>query len=320
LREPAAAPPLAGAIHTSRGGPAARSLLRTRHAALAGLLLAVIAGAALFAPLLPYGPYHQDVHTRNVGPSGQHWLGTDQLGRDIFARLAFGARVSSIVALASTMITLSIGIVVGSIAGYLGGRVDAVMMRVVDAMYAFPDLLFAILLSALIKGNLTGTVSGPLGALASVYQSTGGLLGVLLTIGLTSWLTVCRLVRGQILTLKHAEYVDAARCAGASGLSIVRSHLLPNAVAPILVAATLAIPNAVILEAGLSFIGLGVDPPTPSWGTMIADGVNSLESYPYQLWIPAAAIGLALLCLNILGDSVRDALDPLMRRRRWLSS
>jgi len=290
-------------------------VLRTGMTSLAAVILVLIVAAAFLAPLLPYGPFRQDVSSRNAGPSMQHWLGTDQLGRDLFARLAFGARVSSIVAMASTLVALTIGISVGSVAGYLGGRVDAVAMRLVDAMYAFPDLLFAVLLSALIKGNLIGTISGPLGVLASVYHATGGLLGVLLTIGLTSWLTICRLVRGQILALKHAEYVEAARCAGASAPRVVRFHLLPNSIAPIVVAATLAIPNAVILEAGLSFIGLGVDPPTPSWGTMIAEGINSLESYPYQLWIPAVAIGLALLCLNILGDAVRDSFDPLLRRR-----
>lgn len=292
-----------------------RILFRTRITALATLLLLLIAGVALFAPWLPNGPYRQNVLIRNTGPSSQHWLGTDQLGRDLFARLAFGARVSSIVAVASTVVALTIGVTVGSIAGYLGGRADAVIMRIVDAMYAFPDLLFAVLLSALIKGNLSGDVSGPLASLILIYHTTGGLMGVLLTIGFTSWLTVCRLVRGQILSLKHAEYIDAARCAGASGPHIVRFHLLPNTVAPIMVAATLTIPNAVILEAGLSFIGLGVDPPTPSWGTMIVDGINSLESYPYQLWIPAVAIGLTLLCLNILGDATRDTLDPVLQRR-----
>jgi ABC-type dipeptide/oligopeptide/nickel transport system permease subunit len=283
--------------------------------ALATLLLLLILGVAVCAQWLPYGPYRQNVAIRNMGPSTRHWLGTDQLGRDLFARLAFGARVSSIVAVASTLVALTIGVVVGSVVGYLGGRTDAVIMRLVDAMYAFPDLLFAVLLSALIKGNLSVNVSGPLAGLIFLYHATGGLMGVLFTIGLTSWLTVCRLVRGQILSLKHAEYVDAARCAGASGPHIVRVHLLPNTIASIMVAATLAIPNAVILEAGLSFIGLGVDPPTPSWGAMIVDGINSLESYPYQLWIPAVAIGLTLLCLNILGDSIRDTLDPVLRRR-----
>ena len=293
----------------------ARVALRTKVTTLASLMLLLILGVALFAPLLPYGPYRQDVEIRNAGPSVEHWLGTDQLGRDFFARLAFGARVSSIVAVASTLVALTIGVAVGSVAGYLGGRADSVIMRLVDAMYAFPDLLFAVLLSALIKGNLSGNISGPLAGLIFVYHATGGLMGVLFTIGLTSWLTVCRLVRGQILSIKHAEYVDAARCTGASGLYIVRVHLLPNTIAPIMVAATLAIPNAVILEAGLSFIGLGVDPPTPSWGSMIVDGINSLESYPYQLWIPAVAIGLTLLCLNILGDSIRDILDPRLQGR-----
>jgi ABC-type dipeptide/oligopeptide/nickel transport system permease subunit len=292
-----------------------RVAFRNRVTALAALTLVLIVGVAVFAPLLPYGPYRQNILIRNTGPAARHWLGTDQLGRDIFARLAFGARVSSVVAVASTLVALTIGVAVGSAAGYLGGRADSIIMRAVDAMYAFPDLLFAVLLSALIKGNLARDVSGPLAGLVAIYHATGGLMGVLFTIGLTSWLTVCRLVRGQILSLKHAEYVDAARCAGASGLHIVRVHLLPNTIAPIMVAATLAIPNAVILEAGLSFIGLGVDPPTPSWGTMIVDGINSLESYPYQLWIPAVAIGLTLLCLNILGDATRDALDPALRRR-----
>jgi ABC-type dipeptide/oligopeptide/nickel transport system permease subunit len=271
----------------------------------------ILAGAAL-APLLPYGPYAPDVMIRNAPPSLRHWLGTDEIGRDLLARLVFGARVSLIVAVTSSLIAVAIGILIGTVAGYVGGKMDSVIMRFVDSMYAFPDTLFAILIAALVKGQLSGQASGMLAPLAEAYRSSGGLLGVLLTLGLTCWLTTSRLVRSQILSLKGAEYVLAARLAGASGWFIVRKHLLPNSVAPILVAITFVVPNAILLEAGLSFLGVGVDPPTPSWGTMIASGVQSIQSYPHLLIAPALAIGVTLLALNVVGDALRDILDPAL--------
>lgn len=290
------------------------TVIRNPALALSILFLAVIVLAAIFAPLFPYGPYQEDILNRDASASLSHLAGTDELGRDVLARLVYGARVSLTVAVASTIIAVAIGIVVGALSGYLGGIGDTVIMRIVDSMYAFPDVLFAILIASLVKGNLSGVVTGFMAPFAAAYTLSGGLLGILLTLGLTSWLTTSRMVRSQILSLKRSEYVMASRLAGASPTFIVRTHLIPNAIAPILVAITLVIPNAVLLEAGLSFIGVGVDPPTPSWGTMIADGVLSLQSYPHLLVAPALAIGCTLLTLNIVGDAVRDWLDPTLHR------
>ena len=202
---------------------------------------------------------------------------------------------------------------IGTISGYLGGMTDSLVMRFVDSMYAFPDTLFAILIAALVKGQLSGQAPPLLEPLAEAYRMSGGLLGVLLTLGLTCWLTTARLVRSQVLSLKSTEYVLACRLAGASDWFIIRTHLLPNAVPVILVAVTFVVPNAVLLEAGLSFIGVGVDPPTPSWGTMIASGVQSIQSYPHLLVAPAVAIGATLLALNVVGDALRDLFDPALR-------
>lgn len=306
-------------VHSSgviASGRAVRLSLRAgRNPAVAvsvAYLTLLIVGAAT-APLLPYGPYVPDVMIRNAPPSLTHWLGTDEIGRDLFARLVFGARVSLIVAVTSSLLAVAIGILIGTVAGYVGGRIDNVIMRFVDSMYAFPDTLFAILIAALVKGQLSGQVTGVLAPLAEAYRLSGGLLGVLLTLGLTCWLTTSRLVRSQILSLKNTEYVLAARLAGGSGWFIVRKHLLPNSLAPILVAITFVVPNAILLEAGLSFLGVGVDPPTPSWGTMIASGVQSIQSYPHLLIAPALTIGTTLLALNVVGDALRDYLDPALR-------
>jgi ABC-type dipeptide/oligopeptide/nickel transport system permease subunit len=205
---------------------------------------------------------------------------------------------------------------IGMLAGYLGGLTDSLVMRFVDSMYAFPETLFAILIASLVKGQLAGQASGLLEPVAEIYRLSGGLLGVLLTLGLTCWLTTSRLVRSQVLSLKNAEYVLACRLAGATGWFIIRTHLLPNALPVILVAITFVVPNAILLEAGLSFLGVGVDPPTPSWGTMIASGVQSIQSYPHLLVAPALAIGATLLALNVVGDALRDLIDPALRGSR----
>ena len=305
LTRSAAAPPAALRLW--------RAMRRKPTLAASLLVLALVAAAALFASVLPYDAYRQNILHRNEPPSALHWLGTDEVGRDVAARLAVGARVSLIVALTSSLIALAIGVLIGMVAGYLGGLADSLVMRFVDSMYAFPETLFAILIASLVKGQLSGHSSGLFEPLAEAYRMSGGLLGVLLTLGLTCWLTTSRLVRSQVLTLKGAEYVLAARLAGGSGWFIVRTHLLPNALPVILVAVTFVVPNAILLEAGLSFIGVGVDPPTPSWGTMIASGVQSIQSYPHLLIMPALAIGATLLALNVVGDALRDLVDPALR-------
>ncbi|MGE6744237.1 ABC transporter permease [Allorhizobium pseudoryzae] len=280
------------------------------------LFLAVVAMLAIVAPLLPYDAYKQDILHRNALPSARHWLGTDELGRDMVARLAVGARVSLVVAILSTAIALAIGVMVGMVSGFVGGRTDALVMRFVDSMYAFPDTLFAILIAGLVKGQLSGQASGILEPLAAAYRMSGGLLGVLLTLSLTSWLTTARLVRAQVMALKHSEYVLASRLSGAGHWLIIRTHILPNCLPIIIVSATFVIPSAILLEAGLSFLGVGVDPPTPSWGTMIATGVQSIQAYPHLLMMPALAIGLTLLAFNVAGDALRDLFDPALSGQR----
>jgi ABC-type dipeptide/oligopeptide/nickel transport system permease subunit len=280
------------------------------------LFLTLVALLAIAAPFLPYGAYKQDILHRNALPSAVHWLGTDELGRDMVARLSVGARVSLVVAILSTVIALAIGVMVGTVSAYVGGRTDTLIMRFVDSMYAFPDTLFAILIAALVKGQLSGEASGILAPLAAAYRMSGGLLGVLLTLSLTSWLTTARLVRAQVMALKDTEYVLASRLSGASHWLIIRTHILPNCLPIILVSATFVIPNAILLEAGLSFLGVGVDPPTPSWGTMIATGVQSIQAYPHLLMMPALAIGLTLLAFNVTGDALRDLFDPALQGQR----
>jgi len=290
------------------------TLLRKRPAlTLSVICLFLLVGIAIVSPLLPYGAYKQDILHRNATPSAAHWLGTDELGRDLGARLAMGARVSLTVAVVSSLIAVAIGVMIGMVSGFLGGLADSLIMRFVDSMYAFPETLFAILIASLVKGQLSGQAPPLLEPLADAYRWSGGLLGVLLTLGFTCWLTTSRLVRSQVLALKSAEYVLASRLAGASGWFLVRKHLLPNCLPVILVAITFVVPNAILLEAGLSFIGVGVDPPTPSWGTMIASGVQSIQSYPHLLVAPALTIGATLLALNIVGDTLRDIFDPALR-------
>jgi len=314
MRAPAIATASAAATDSTGRGTALLRLARRNPALLASLvLLAIVSAAAILSPLLPYDAYRQDILHRNAPPSLQHWFGTDELGRDLAARLAVGARVSLIVALTSSLIAVAIGVMIGMVAGYLGGLADSTIMRFVDSMYAFPETLFAILIASLVKGQLAGQATGPLAPLAEAYRLSGGLLGVLLTLGFTCWLTTSRLVRSQVLSLKNAEYVLACRLAGASHAFIIRAHLLPNSLPVILVAMTFVVPNAILLEAGLSFIGVGVDPPTPSWGTMIAGGVQSIQSYPHLLVAPAVAIGATLLALNVVGDALRDLFDPALR-------
>jgi ABC-type dipeptide/oligopeptide/nickel transport system permease subunit len=294
-----------------------RRLLRRKPAlVLSALVLVLVVVASAFSPVMPYSAYRQDILHRNAAPSVEHWIGTDELGRDVAARLAVGARVSLIVAVTSSLIAVAIGVMIGMLAGYLGGLTDSLVMRFVDSMYAFPETLFAILIASLVKGQLAGQATGLLEPLAEAYRLSGGLLGVLLTLGLTCWLTTSRLVRSQVLSLKNTEYVLACRLAGATDWFIIRTHLLPNALPVILVAVTFVVPNAILLEAGLSFIGVGVDPPTPSWGTMIASGVQSIQSYPHLLVAPAVAIGATLLALNVVGDALRDLLDPALRGSR----
>jgi oligopeptide transport system permease protein len=326
---PGAAAPAAGGA-PGPGSPAAavrrvvgrslgqRAMARLWRNPVAVLSLVYIVGlvlVALFAPAIaPYGFAQVDFTAITQPPSEKHWLGTDQLGRDVLSRLIHGARVSLSVAFLAQAIILLIGVPVGLVSGYYGGRLDLVVQRVIDVLYAFPSLLFVIIVMTFVQANLR-TASGPVGAvLADANRATGGLLGVFIALGLIFWLTVARLVRAEVMRVKTNEYIDASRALGARDSAIIRRHILPNILPPIIVATTLGLPAAIMIEAGLSFLGLGVAPPTPSWGLMIADAVPSLRAYPHMILAPGIALSLTLLAFNFLGDALRDAIDPWMSR------
>jgi oligopeptide transport system permease protein len=289
-------------------------LLQNRAATASLLFIGALLLVAAAAPwLAPYAYDAQHLDRTWQSPSAQHLLGTDAFGRDVLSRLIYGARVSLTVAIIAQVIILVIGVPLGLLAGYFGGWVDNAIMRVVDALFSLPDVLIVIVLMAFIKQGLGQANSGPLGALGGLDSATGGLTGVLIGIGLTYWLTVCRVVRAQVLALREHEYIVAARALGAGPTRIIHAHIAPNCLAPVIVAASLGVPAAIMLEAGLSFLGLGISPPMPSWGIMVADGIEALRAYPHAIIAPCAALSLTLLAFNFLGDGLRDALDPLMR-------
>ncbi|MCC7025119.1 MAG: ABC transporter permease [Thermomicrobiales bacterium] len=292
-----------------------RRLLRSRLATIAAILLILLALVAIFAPFVaPYDYTAQDYSALTQPPSRDHWLGTDDLGRDILSRLIFGARISLAVGLVVQAVILLIGVPAGLIAAHFGGKLDAFIMRTVDALYSIPSLLFVIVIMTFLRAALA-TPSGPfMETLSAIDAQTGGLIGIFIGIGLINWMPAARLVRGQAVSLKQKEFVEAARGLGASDRRIMLQHLLPNVVPIIVVTATIGIPQAIIYEAGISFLGLGARPPMPSWGLMISEAIPNLRSYPFMLISPAVALSLTVLAFNFLGDGLRDALDPWMER------
>jgi oligopeptide transport system permease protein len=276
------------------------SLRRNRAATLGALFLLAVVLVSVFAPLVaPWSPDAQD--TRNVlaPPSAAHWLGTDRLGRDLLSRLIQGARVSIAVGVAVGFAGLLLGSVYGGISGWLGGGIDNAMMRAVDVAYAFPSLLLMIALMEAFK------------AIPALSQ---GLPGIIMALTIVAWVSVARLARGIVLQLREEPYVESARALGARGGRILIRHLLPNAVGPLLVILTYRIPMAILAESTLSFIGLGVPPPFASWGTLAYDGWTALLGYPHLLVSPALAIFFTILAFNVVGDGLRDAVDPTLRR------
>jgi oligopeptide transport system permease protein len=247
-------------------------------------------------------------------PGEQYLLGADAVGRDLFSRIVYGTRVSLAVAFIGPIISLFIGVIYGSISGFFGGRVDNIMMRIVDVLYAFPGLLFIILLMSFFRSTLAqpppGTFAYYLGQLDAKF---GGLLFIMIGIGLTGWETQARITRGQVLSVREKEYIEAARTIGATNGRIMFRHILPNILGPLIVLETLSIPGYIYTEAFLSFIGLGVNPPTPSWGSMISDGSRALRAYPNQALFPALALAITMFAFNFLGDGLRDALEPRLR-------
>jgi oligopeptide transport system permease protein len=300
LRPPASVlapdPPAAGARPPrSLWSDAWARLKRNRVAVAAGAFLIVMSVFATLAPWLPGlpDPAGQDLAKGASPPSLAHVFGTDELGRDLLARVLHGGRISLLVGLVGTLVSLLIGVTWGAVAGYVGGRTDDLMMRVVDVLYALPYLFLVILLLVFFSRSL---------------------VMLFVALGLVQWLTMARIVRGQVLSLKQQNFVEAARALGATDARIVFAHLVPNTLGPVIVYTTLTIPAIILQEAFLSFLGLGVQPPDASWGVLVAEGAQMLAFFPWLTLFPGAALALTLFAFNFLGDGLRDALDPQDRR------
>jgi oligopeptide transport system permease protein len=286
-------------------------LVRNKLAVVGLVLVMLLLFCGIFGPLIAPWPYQvQDLPAvfangnRPLPPfSPNHILGTDQLGRDLLSRLLDGARISVTVAFVVQAVIILIGVPIGALAGWFGGRTDNALMRLTDVIYAFPDLLFIILLSVAFRETAFG-------------QALDGLFLVFVAIGLVGWVTVARLTRGQLLSLKETEFVEAAKAIGVSDRKIVTRHLLPNGMGPIIVAVTLGIPVAILAEATLAYIGIGVQPPRASWGSLIAEGQKYIRSEPHLVVFPAIFIALALIGFTFLGDGLRDALDPKLKGKQ----
>jgi ABC-type dipeptide/oligopeptide/nickel transport system permease subunit len=294
-----------------------RRLRKNKLALISMWFLLALILVAIFGPMLiPYSYSQQDYDLVTQGPSWSHPMGTDQLGRDIMARLVFGARVSLTVGVVVQAVIILIGVPLGAMAGYFGRMWDMVIMRVVDVLYAMPNLLFVVVIMTFLRGQLAlgSEQDGWLASVARLDTRTGGLIGVYIGLGLIGWLTVARIVRAGAMSLREREFVEAARSAGAQDSRILMRHVLPNTMAPVVVASTLGIPGAILYEAGISFLGLGVIPPMPSWGLMIAEAIPNMRSQPYMLIFPALTLSLTVLAFNFLGDGLRDAVDPWMKR------
>ena len=281
---------------------ARRRLFRNKAAVVSMAVLGLITLMAILAPLLsPYAFSDIDFDVISCAPSwwpadpttcragGAHWFGTDIVGRDLFVRTLYGARVSLAVGVVATFVSLMIGVLYGAVAGFAGGRVDAVMMRAVDILYSLPFIFFVIILMVIFNQNF---------------------ILLFVAIGAVSWLTMARIVRGQTLSAKQKEFVEAARAAGVGSFGIIRRHIVPNVVGPVIVYVTLTIPGVILAESFLSFLGLGIREPFTSWGVLISDGSATIDTAPWSLLFPALFMAVTLFCFNFIGDGLRDALDP----------
>jgi oligopeptide transport system permease protein len=273
---------------TSLWGDAWHRLKKNRLAVAGGVTLLVLTLLCVFGPIFSQSYQIQNLDLGATGPSSAHWLGTDTLGRDLLSRILYGGRISLTVGLVATFVALTIGVTYGAIAGFFGGATDTVMMRIVDILYALPFTIFVILLMVFFGRNI---------------------VLLFFAIGAVEWLTMARIVRGQIMSIKRMEYIEAARSLGLSRRRIIFRHMIPNILGPVIVYATLTIPAVMLLEAFLSFLGLGVQPPMSSWGVLIKDGAEKMEEFWWLLVFPGGMFSLTLFSLNFLGDGLRDALD-----------
>ena len=308
-----------------------KRLVKNKVALVSFIIIVVITLSAILIPIFwPYG-YEQmlgvtpgrpvDSSYNNLAPmhygrteqakidAGEkvfpHLFGTDSSGRDYFIRIVYGTRISLAVGFFASIIVLLIGILVGSVAGYIGGKVDLIIMRIVDIIYSLPDMLMVILLAAVLRQTLTPLIAG------TVLEKIGSnIISLFIVFGLLYWVSMSRLIRGQILSLREQEYVLAAQATGAKSGWIIRKHLIPNCISVVIISTALQIPNAIFTESSLSFLGLGVNAPMPSLGSLASDALNGISSYPYRLVIPAIVISLIVLSLNLFGDGLRDAFDP----------
>lgn len=269
--------------------------LKSNKLALGGLIIValMVLFVAIGPMLSPYTYFEQNYDITNLGPSAAHLFGTDQFGRDILTRVMYGGRISLTIGFVVSVLNLVIGVIYGGISGYAGGKVDDIMMRIVDILYSIPMMIYVILL---------------------ILVLDAGMFSIIVGISISSWVGMARMVRGQILSLKEQEFVLAAKTLGASPARILFKHLIPNTMGPIIVSMTLAIPSAIFTESFLSYIGLGISAPNASWGTLCSEAMKGWLTYPYQLFFPAMAICITIFAFQLLGDGLRDALDPKMRK------
>ena len=309
---------------TSLWGDAWRRLLKNKLAVFGLIIMAIMIVAVVVGPAILYWatgftaddfPDNGDL-IKSFPPSLMHPMGTDEGGRDLLARVLQGGRISLMVGLISTVVSLVVGVSYGAIAGYLGGRIDNLMMRIVDMIYAIPYILIVIVLLSVFGGQntpawikfLSESIGGP------GNQGLSQIFLLFFALGLVSWLTMARVVRGQVLSLKNQEFVLAAKATGVSTFGIIFRHLVPNTLGPVIVYATLTVPSVMLTEAFLSYLGLGVQAPYASWGSLASDGVKNIAIFPWQLLFPGLTMALTLFSLNFLGDGLRDALDPQTRK------
>ena len=288
-----AAAAVAPSRNRSKGSSLLQAVLRHRLAMVGLVIIALMLAMAVLAPwLAPYSPYHQDLYAVLSPPSAKHWLGTDNLGRDLLSRVIYGARVSLFVGIVSTAISSVVGVAVGLVAGFLGGVVDSIIMRVTDAFLCFPPLIFILVMAAAL---------GP------------GVYNIILSFAVFGWTGFARIMRGQVLLVRELSFIEASRSAGVAPFRLMWRHVLPNALTPIIVAASITVGTAILVAAGVSFLGVGVQPPTASWGGELRVGFTYVQSVPLFSIAPGLMISLAVVAFNFVGDGLRDALDPRLK-------